>query len=184
MRHEVVGELGGFAHVRYSELPLNAPDLEAISDKLPAMARTGWKLPLVLLGAVLVAGFATCGGFYLWLQSNSERLQEEGKVIMKEGGRFGMGKEAPACLFEAVRRLASLDGIVAEASNKVFLESCLKTAKLSAPFCDDVPPRHEIIQSAAWALARCNALGKGEMKSCARLVGAVQERCLATPKSP
>ena len=143
---------------------------------------TGSKIAIGVVAAVLVAGFATCGGVYVWLQANGERLQEEGKAVMKEGGGFGMGKDAAACVTEAVRRLPTLDGIIAEATNKVFLESCLKTARVDAPFCEGVPPRNEIMQSATWAVARCEALGKGGDQACSRLVGAIQERCLAPPR--
>lgn len=141
----------------------------------------------IALGAVvtlLVAAAATCGGAYLWLQSNSERLREEGKAVMREGGGFGIGKDAPACVSEAVRRLPTVEGILAEATNKVFLESCLKTARVDAAFCQDVPARDQIMQSATWALMRCGALGKPSDPACSRLVGAIQERCGKRPPSP
>ena len=146
---------------------------------------TGSKVAFAVLGGVLVAGFAMCGGGYLWLQSNSDRLQEQGKAIAKEGGGFGLGKDAPACAAEAVRRLVTLDGVVAEATNKVFLESCLKTARVDAAFCQGVPPRNEILQSATWAIRRCEPLGRKNDSACSRLVGAIQARCLrASPTLP
>lgn len=139
---------------------------------------TGCKIAIGVVVALLLASGATCGGFYLWLRNNGDRLRAEGMATMKAGAEFGQGKDASACVAEAVRRLATVDGIVAEAGNKVFLESCLKTARLDSAVCEGVPPRDEIIRSATWAIVRCEALGKGGDKPCTRLVGAIQERCL------
>lgn len=139
----------------------------------------GVKIALfVALGFVLVV-LGTCGGVYAWFQANAERLAAEGKASMREGAHFGGGKEAPACVEEALRRLDQGDlGIVGEAKNKTFLEACLGVATRPAGFCDGIPPRDQIIASATWALDRCAALGRPQSQPCTRLVGAIQERCL------
>ncbi len=130
------------------------------------------------LGLVLLV-VGTCGGVYAWFQLNADRLAEQGKAAMHDGAHFGGGQEAPVCVTEALLRVTQGDlGIVGEATNKVFLESCLDVAKRPAGFCDGVPPRDQVIASATWALARCEALGHGGSQPCTRLVGAIQESCL------
>lgn len=122
---------------------------------------------------------ATCGGVVAWFYGNSEALAEQGKAAMRDGAHFGGGKDANACVDEALRRLRELDlGFIGEATNKVFLEACLDVASRPAGFCDGVPPRDEILQSAGWLLARCEALGRPDDQPCTRLLGAVQESCL------
>jgi hypothetical protein len=138
---------------------------------------TGAKVAIAVVGGLLLVGGGTCAGVALWLNSNADDLQAKGKVVMQEGAAFGKGKPARACVDEGLRRLPNLDGIVAEATNKVFVESCLKTATLDAAFCAGVPPRDEIMQSATWAVSMCESLGKPGDQSCSRLVGAIQQRC-------
>ncbi|MBI1944162.1 MAG: hypothetical protein HYS27_00630 [Deltaproteobacteria bacterium] len=131
------------------------------------------------LGLVLLV-VATCGGVYACFQMNADRLAEEGKAAMRDGAHFGGGQQAPACVDEALRRLDQGDlGIVGEATNKVFLEACLGVAARPAGFCDGIPPRDQLIASATWAVARCGQLGHPGSQPCSRLVGAIQERCLA-----
>lgn len=141
---------------------------------------TGAKVAIgVVLGLVLIGG-ATCGGIFIWFQANADELRASGKATLREGASFGSGKDARACIDEGLRRLpaAQASGIVAEATNKVFVESCLKIAKVDDTFCVGVPPRDEIMQSATWAVQTCAAAGKPGDQACARLVGAIQERCL------
>lgn len=139
---------------------------------------SGAKVAIAIVGGLFLLAGGTCAGVAVWLQANSEELKEKGKAVMREGASFGRGKPAQACIDEGVRRLPNLDGVVAEATNKVFVESCLKVAVLDTAFCANVPPRGEIMQSAMWALGVCANLGKAGDQPCTRLVGAIQERCM------
>jgi hypothetical protein len=139
---------------------------------------TGAKVAIAVVGGLVLLAGGTCGGIALWLNAHGDELQAKGKVVMQEGASFGKGKPARACVDEGLRRLPNLDGIMAEATNKVFVESCLKTATIDAAFCAGVPPRDEIMQSATWAVSTCASYGKPGDQSCSRLVGAIQERCL------
>lgn len=139
----------------------------------------GWRIAALVGAGLLLLVLGTCGGVYAWFQMNADRLAEQGKAAMRDGAHFGGGQQAPVCVAEALRRLTQGElGIVGEATNKVFLESCLDVAKRPTGFCDGVPPRDQIIASASWALARCEALGQGGSQPCTRLVGAIQENCL------
>ena len=132
----------------------------------------------VVVGACALL-FATCGGIVAWLAANADRLTEQGKAAMHDGAHFGGGKQAPACVEEALRRLEQADlGIVGEATNKVFLEACLDVAARPPGFCDGVPPRDQILTSATWAMDRCAQGGRANSQPCTRLVGAIQEKCL------
>lgn len=139
---------------------------------------TGAKVAITVVAVLVLVIAGTCGGIALWINANADDLQAKGKAVMQEGAAFGSGKPAGACVDEGLRRLPNLDGIMAEATNKVFVESCLKTATLDAAFCAGVPPRDEIMKSATWAVDLCASLGKPGDQSCSRLVGAIQERCL------
>ena len=138
------------------------------------------KKTFVVIGAlIVVAGLATCGGLYAWLQSHKDELNRAAKESLRDGAHFGDGKDAAACVGEAEARLLHVDGVIAEASNKVFLEGCLKTASLPAGFCEGIPPRSELRQSIAWAATRCHNEAASDAQRCGRLIGAVQERCEA-----
>jgi hypothetical protein len=144
--------------------------------------KTAVKIGLGVTAGLLLIVFGTCGAGYLWLQSNSEELREAGKAAVREGQAWGRGKTGADCVNEGLTRLASVSGVVAEATNKVFVEACLKVSHVDDAFCMGVPPRNEIMQSATWALERCAALGKADDPACTRLVGAIQERCLSTTR--
>ena len=137
------------------------------------------KIVGIVVAVIVVLGGVTCGGAYLWFRQNSERLATEGKAAMDEGKNFGTGKSAQVCVDEALRRLTGDLGIIGEAQNKVFFESCLKVATLPEGFCKDIPPRSEIMRTATWAVARCASLSRSD-QPCTRLVGAIQERCQKT----
>jgi hypothetical protein len=138
------------------------------------------KIVLIVVAVIVVGIAAAIGGGYWWVQKNAPRLQEEGKAAMKEGAHFGSGKPITACLDEALRRLTPETGIMDEAKNKQFFSACMKVADMTPDFCVGVPPRGEIMQTATWAVAKCNELGRND-KECTRLVGAIQERCLKQP---
>ncbi len=141
--------------------------------------KKGTRTALFIAAGALGVLLATCGGAAAWLYANSDRLAEQGKATMREGAHFGGGKDAPACVDEALRRLYASDlGIIGEATNKVFLEACLDVAKRPPGFCDGAPPRGEILKSADWLLERCQAAGHPNDQPCTRLLGAIQERCL------
>jgi len=132
-------------------------------------------------GAAIVLAVVAVGGGWWWLQAHKDELMEKGSSAMHEGDEYGKGKDGNACVDEAVRRLSTTKGILNEATNKVFLESCLRTVTIPAGFCDGIPPRDEIMKSATWALSFCQTRSStAELhQQCTRLVGAIQERCLA-----
>lgn len=140
--------------------------------------KSAWKILAALAGVSVLLVVAAVGAGFLWLQNNADTLAEQGKAAMRDGYDFGRGKQATACLDEALARLSDTSGLIAEATNKVWLASCFKSADIPPGFCDDVPPRSEIVQSATWAVGRCEKAGRKD-QPCTRLVGAVQERCLA-----
>lgn len=140
---------------------------------------TGTKLVLGVGLTLLLAGVGTCSAGVIWLQTNREALTETAKTAIRDGARFGDGTDAAGCLATALQQLDGADGLVAESANKVWLEACLRSATVPAAFCSDIPPRNEIMASATWAIALCDQQGRAGSQTCARLVGAVQERCLA-----
>lgn len=140
------------------------------------------KILLGIAGVAVLLILALLIGGFLYLQANRERLAADGSTLLREGAHFGSGRDAQACLDEALRRLEAASDILDEARNKAWLAACLKTAAVSTGFCGDIPPRQEIWASATWAAQRCEKAGRKGQQPCARLIGAVQERCLAAPR--
>ncbi len=137
------------------------------------------KVVAIGCGAAVVVAAALVAGGVFWVRAHQGELVEAGKGAFKEGAHFGEGRDAAACVAEAERRLPSLGGALDEATNKVFLEGCLKTATLPAGFCDGIPARNDILASVHWAGTRCTGVPAASQARCTRLIGAVQERCQA-----
>jgi hypothetical protein len=140
------------------------------------------KLVLGLIGALLALCLVTAAAGFAWLDRNKDRLKGVGERATTEGQDFGDGRDAEACLDEALQRLAARNGIVDQAEHKLFLKACLATAARDAGFCRDVPAKGElsaqsVITSAGWAMGRCTARGKPQDQDCARLMQVVQEAC-------
>src|SRR4051794_39076746 len=127
------------------------------------------KIALIIGLVVLVLAFAVGSSGYWWLSLHKDELTKAGKTSFVDGAHYGTGKSADACVSEAERRLATIDGVIAEAVNKQFLSGCLKTATLPESFCRGVPRPDEILKSATWCLARCAAVA--QQQPCTRLIG-------------
>ena len=140
------------------------------------------KIVLGIAGALLALCLVTSAAGYLWLDQNKERLKGVGERATTEGHDFGDGRDAEACVDEALQRVAVRNGIVDQAEHKLFLKACLETAARAPEFCRDVPAKGElsaqtVLASAGWAIGRCTAKGKAQDQDCTRLMQVVQEAC-------
>lgn len=140
------------------------------------------KVVLGVLAALLLLCLAGGLAGYLWLENNKERLKGVGERATTEGHDFGDGRDAEACVDEALQRLSARSGIVDQAEHKLFLKACLETAAREPEFCRDVPAKGElsaqsILTNAGWAIGRCTAKGKAQDQDCTRLMQVVQEAC-------
>ena len=106
---------------------------------------------IVSVAVVIVIG-AIAGAVYLSRGFFSDAMQ-----MFAEGARFGRGKEAQACVDEAVRRYDPEQTMVKQTLDSGFVVACLSGAKVSGEFCDAVPPTKMLDQAGArsWAVEQC-----------------------------
>ena len=128
---------------------------------------------------------ASCGGFVLiviaggagifwYVHHNRARLLASGRQIQTDGVAYGRGRDANACIDEALRRgeRGFADGIRAN----LFLNGCLKTATLPPDFCASVPSHEEVFRTGVWAARECQRRGHPG-PPCTNLMQQVQTRC-------
>lgn len=140
------------------------------------------KVVLGLFAALLLLCLAGAGGAWWWLDANQGRLKEVGDRAVLEGQAFADGRDAEACLDEALTRLRAENGIVEQATHRVFLKECLARASRPPGFCDGVPAKGELsaqslLTYAEWAAGRCAAKRRTQDQDCSRLMQVVQDAC-------
>lgn len=113
----------------------------------------------------------------MWVRENKDRLIQQGQEARAEGERFGATATQEECVDEAVVRLKARPGLIQEVSHKFFLVACIKVAKQTPGFCNEVPPVEEIIKGSAYTLRKCSALGMPGDQPCFRLLQGVQLVC-------
>lgn len=141
-----------------------------------------WLKVLLAIFAVLLL---LCGAsaFFAkrWFDDNKDRLKALGDTAAKDGATWAMTHDAHSCVDEALRRYDAEGGMVAEAGHTIFMRTCLDTAPRPAGFCDGVPPKNEIFQTAEWCVKKCVALNRPGSQPCTRMVKAIQESCSRKP---
>jgi hypothetical protein len=111
---------------------------------------TWLKVVLIVVGVFVLGGAA----FGVYLSQYGPAMLADARAAIADGAKFGVGKERPECVDEAVVRVK--DARYAEAVKvRLFLTSCLKAAKPVAGFCDDVPAKTDSVKTASWQ-ARLN----------------------------
>jgi hypothetical protein len=110
---------------------------------------TWLKVTLIVIGSIILIVMVMGVGGYTWWKYNGEIMMQDAQAADGEGRRFGAGKDSTACMEEGVRRAKGI-GFSGAVAARVFLESCLKAAKLEAGFCDGVPSPTELLKSVSW----------------------------------
>lgn len=135
-------------------------------------------LAVMLLGCVI---FAVAGAS--WLEQWATGMQEQGERASVEGAEFAAGHDQEACVVDGLRRDDLCAGsLTCEVGAGVFLQRCLELATPVPGLCDEVPPRGEIVRSAQWTVAECNARGHVGSQPCTRLIPAIQRHCESIPR--
>ena len=130
------------------------------ANELPAGTRApnGYRraVKVALAFAVVVAVVVGAGRF--WWSSQSDVFFAAGKATMEQGRRAGQSRDEVACLDDAVGSTAGNSGMSLgeSVSNGLRLSGCLETSRLETAFCDEVPPKSELLASASWAAASCS----------------------------
>ncbi len=135
------------------------------------------KVVLALLGVAVLFCAGISAAAYFWFDANKDRLKDVGARAHNEADAFAFNHDANECVTEALSRLSKRSGIVEEAEHKIFLRACLDKAERPAGFCDGVPMRAQLLDTAQWSVSKCSSLGHAGNQSCTRLMGAIQEAC-------
>jgi len=89
-------------------------------------------------------------GGYTWWKYNGQTLMQDAQAADGEGRRFGAGKDSTACTGGGWSGRTKGIGFSGAVAARLFLESCLKAAKLEAGFCDGVPGATELLKLVSW----------------------------------
>src|SRR5262249_54819647 len=84
-------------------------------------------------GSIILFVMVMGVGGYTWWKYNGQAMMQDAQAADGEGRRFGAGKDSTACVEEGVRRTKGI-GFSGAVAARLFLESCLKAAKLEAGF--------------------------------------------------
>lgn len=129
------------------------------------------------IGLLTVVGVGLAG--YWWFQANKDQLQADGLATRADATSFAMQHHKPDCVTRALQRSDACDAVMCHALAKIWLKECLRASRPAPGFCQNIPPRSELMASAQWALRRCTELQHAGDQHCGQLLGGVQEHCAA-----
>src|SRR5215469_14169570 len=141
------------------------------------------KVGLIVVGVIILLFTALGVGGYLFWNYSGKAIIADAPVAEAEGRRFGAGKDSNACLDEAAQR-AKGAGFSVVITTKLFLNNCLKAAKLTAGFCDGVPGPLDILKSVSWQAQVNQKYGLSPPFETAVLPQSIQEFCAAQSPPP
>ena len=132
---------------------------------------------IFLMGLVL-AGVAVFLGVR-WIKSHEGDLREMGRKEQAEAVEWGRGKDADACIDEALRRSTACGQleVMCQVKTSMFVDGCLNAATLPSDFCAKVPKQLNIVGSVKWQVEECARRGYPNDQRCTRLLTTIQKRC-------
>jgi len=136
-------------------------------------------LRILLIVAVIFALIFAATAFvgYRWWMNNKDRLLEAAKHAEGDGEVFGRGKEATACVDEALTRAHSCRGLPCELTVRLFVDGCMKTATTTRDYCAAVPAQTEFLKRAQWSLDECTRRGQANDPRCGRIMQGIATAC-------
>lgn len=139
-----------------------------------------WVFLLAIVGVLVFFGALAIGGIVWWVSENKERMAAERKQAVAEADAYAASHDQNECVEEGLRRLSAC-GVIAftcELRTGSFTATCLQKARKAEGFCQDVPPRGEIIKTSLWVISECQRRGKqADDQRCHRLMQAVPQAC-------
>lgn len=135
------------------------------------------------MGGCLKYGLIGCGGlillvvlafaaFTFWISRNQPALEEAEQAAAQEGARFGLQSEESECVEAATARTSEGGVLTAALASEAFVSACLRYARETSGFCENVPSPTAIRRTIEWQRERC----AGD-PACAQAVTAVQKYC-------
>ncbi|MFT5679239.1 MAG: hypothetical protein ACI8RZ_000143 [Myxococcota bacterium] len=131
------------------------------------------KIRLLFLAALLTTALA-CSGLI-----DTEALIAQGDAAAAEGTAFGASTDLHGCIREGLSRQSTCGEmeVMCLTMNNLWTQGCLDEASPVSGFCEGVPTKESIMETARWRVARCEAEGYGGDKRCPNLLDAVQLYC-------
>lgn len=133
---------------------------------------------ILALVAVMFLGIVGVGvAGYMWIESNSEQLKQQGEAIKAEAEKYGREHNQNHCVGASLKKLDRCDGIICRAKVGVFLSHCLEHSQVVPGFCDSIPHSNDIMGTVTWSLKVCTDVGRAGDQPCARLMRSMQKHC-------
>jgi hypothetical protein len=115
---------------------------------------TWLKVILIVIGVILLLVLTVAVAGVLFWKYKGETVMADAKAAIDAGRRFGAGKDSAACLDGTVKRTKGA-GFSGAIEARLFLDNCLKAARVTAGFCDNVPAPTDFLKAVSWQ-ARIN----------------------------
>ena len=132
-------------------------------------------LAVIVVFGLLFAGAAVLG--YRWWMNNKSQLLDAAKHAQSDGETFGRGKQATACIDEALRQVHECGGFQCELKSRLFLDGCMRAAADAHEFCASVPRQNEFLKHAQWTIEECGRRGMATDQRCNRVMQGVGAAC-------
>jgi len=144
---------------------------------------TWLKVILIVIGVIILLVLAVGVGGYLWWKNYGDTMMADAKVAMDEGRRFAAGKDSWGCVDEGARRTkgAGLSGTIA---TRLFLDACLKSARLAPGFCDAVPGPTDFLSAVSWQAQLNQKYGLNPPFETVALPQSIEAFCAARSAAP
>ncbi|MGE0131327.1 MAG: hypothetical protein AB7U82_24870 [Blastocatellales bacterium] len=140
------------------------------------MSKT-WVIVLSIIGGLFLLAIIAGAGVIYWVSQNKDKWIQAAESVEKEAKDFGAKSDNAGCLKEALSRHKKDDSLTGQIATNMFLAVCLPQSEPSPGFCEDVPPKDEIMKSANWSLKKCAEAGLQNDQGCSRLFKVIQGYC-------
>lgn len=136
----------------------------------------GIKVLLLVLGLCMLGMVGVVAAGYTWFQSNKDDLKQGIEELRGEAQAFGKTTDQSGCMVEAQRRAGECGAVspICQGKVQVFVTLCLRNATPVPNFCEGVPAKDQVFDSAMWANRECE---NTDTPHCARLQQAKQAFC-------
>jgi hypothetical protein len=140
------------------------------------------KVLLIVSGAAVIFIVGIGVAATMWLSANKESFKRQGEALLAEARTFGAVHDQNECLDESMKRVDGCGAVsfVCQAEAGIFLQHCLESSKPTEGFCDGVPDKNAVMDTAMYRIAKCESLGgrKGD-GPCGRVLASVERYCQA-----
>jgi len=132
---------------------------------MPRWAKIVLVVVIIALGA-MITGVVFTGR---WIRARAEQFHRDTTAAQSDGRRYGVGREAEACVGASLDRVKECPSMLCEPATVVFLMNCLETASTPSGYCEDITSRT--------AADECKRRGWGSNDRCERLIALVRAHC-------